>query len=144
MKDTVTVDIDAPQAKVAALFADLANNPKWMEGLERYQPISGEAGAPGSIYRLVQQGGKLEFLATVVSRDLPDEARLTLDADGVAVSIQVQFLGRANATRLVSTETFRFKGLFGPVIGLLSRRAIRRTHCAQLLAFKHFVETTPA
>jgi polyketide cyclase/dehydrase/lipid transport protein len=144
MKDIVTVDIAAAQAKVAALFADPANNPKWMEGLERYQPISGEPGAPGSTYRLVQQGGKLDFLAKVVVRDLPDEVRLTLDADSVAVRVRAQFLARANATRLVSTEQFKFKGLFGPVVGLLARRAIRRAHCTQMQAFKRFAEAAPA
>jgi hypothetical protein len=144
MKDIVAVYIDAAQAKVAALVADPANNPKWMEGLDRYQPVSGEAGAPGSTYRLVQQGGKLDFLATVVRRDLPDEVDLMLSADSVVVSVRAQFLARGNATRLVSAETFRFKGLFGPFIGLLSRRAIRRAHRAQMLAFKRFVEAAPA
>ena len=48
MKSTVTVDIDAPQEMVAALLADPSKNVKWMDDIERSEPISGEQGMPGS------------------------------------------------------------------------------------------------
>jgi hypothetical protein len=45
--------IDAPQTQVAYLFADPRNGTKWMHDLERCEPIRGEPGTPGSMYRLV-------------------------------------------------------------------------------------------
>jgi hypothetical protein len=140
MKDVVTVEIDAPQATVAKLFADPGNNPKWMEDLARYEPVSGRQGMPGSTYRLAQQGGKLTFTATVLARDLPREVRLALDSPDVAVAIHTAFSKRADRTRLVSTEHFRFKGLFGPITGWLAKRSIHRAHAKQMEAFKRFAE----
>jgi len=140
MKDVVSVEIDAPQAKVAKLFADPRNNPKWMEDLARYEPLSGRQGMPGSTYRLAQQDGSRTFTTTVVARDLPREVRLALDSPDVAVSIQNTFSKRGNRTRLVSTERFKFKGLFGPIFGWLARRSIHRVHARQMQAFKCFAE----
>jgi hypothetical protein len=140
MKDVVTVEIDAPQEKVAELFADPQNNPEWMTDLKSYQPLDGEPGMPGSTYRLVQQGGKLAFVVTVVERYLPSEVSLSLDSPGVAVSVRAMFIALGSRTRLISIEKFRFKGMFGPIVGLLAKRSIRRAHSGQMDAFKRFAE----
>jgi hypothetical protein len=140
MKDVVTVEIDAPRHEVARLFADPRNNPKWMEDLAYYEPVSGRQGMPGSTYRLGQRNGKLVFAAKVVARDLPREVRLALDSPDVAVAIRTAFSKREHRTRLVSTEHFRFKGLFGPIVGWLAKRSIHRAHAGQMQAFKRFAE----
>jgi hypothetical protein len=142
MKDIVAVEIDAPQAKVAELFADPGNNPEWMEDLKAYEPLTGEPGLPGSTYRLAQGDGGLTFTATVIARDLPREVRLALDSPKVAVSIRTTFGKSDRRTRLVSTERFRFKGVFGPVLGWLARRSIHRAHSRQMQAFKRFAESS--
>jgi hypothetical protein len=54
MRSTVVVDINAPQEQVAALSADPSSSTKWMEDVERYEPVSGEQGTPGSTYRLIE------------------------------------------------------------------------------------------
>ena len=53
MKSVVELDIDVPREKLAALSADPANITKWMDDLERYEPLTGEPGMPGSTYRMV-------------------------------------------------------------------------------------------
>jgi len=146
MRDVVTVDIDAAPATVAVLFADPRNNPKWMEELEGYEPLSGAPGMAGSTYRLAQQGGKLVFHVTVVASDLPHEVRLSLDAASVTVSVRVSFSerGGGGGTRLVSEEEFKFKSLLGRLFGFLSKRAIRRAHAGQMASFKRFAEREAA
>jgi hypothetical protein len=141
MKSTVQVDIDAPQQKVAALFADPSHSAEWMEDLELYEPIDGEPGMPGSIYRLVQRHGE-SFLGTVVSRDLPREQQLYLDAPKLAVSIKSRFSELSpGRTRLTSEEDFDFKGgLLARLNGLLSRGAIQRAHQRQMQAFRRYAE----
>jgi hypothetical protein len=64
MRSTVVVGINAPQEAVAALYADPGNNAKWMEDVERYEPLSGEQGMPGSTYRLAPKHGSMVFTAT--------------------------------------------------------------------------------
>jgi hypothetical protein len=92
MKSIVEVDIHVPQERLATLFADPENNMKWMDDLDRHEPLSGQPGMPGSKYRLVPKKGKMVFVATVLSRDLPNESRLSLDASNVAVSITARFV----------------------------------------------------
>lgn len=141
MKSVVKVDIDAPQHKVAALFADPSHSAEWMEDLELYEPIDGEPGAPGSIYRLVQRRGGA-FVGTVVSRDLPREHQLYLDAPDVAVSVKGRFDALSpQRTRLTSEEEFEFKGgLLKRLGGLLSGGAIRSAHRRQMQAFRRYAE----
>jgi hypothetical protein len=88
MRSIIELEINVPQAKLAELLADPENNTKWMDDIERYEPISGPPGMPGSKYRLVPKTGKMLFTATVVGRDLPDESRLILEASNVVVSVR--------------------------------------------------------
>jgi hypothetical protein len=141
MNSTVIVDIDAPQEMVAALLADPSKNVRWMDDVERSEPISGEQGMPGSTYRLVPKKGSMLFVATVVSRSLPNELRLTLDASNVTAAVHGTLSTLSDGrTRLISEEEFKFKGLWSIAFGLLARRAIRKAHRRHIEAFKRFAE----
>ena len=141
IRSTVEVDIEAPRAKVAALFADPAQSTKWMDDLERVEPLNGVLGTVGSSYRLVPKRGTMDFVATVVAKTLPNEVRVNLD--GPNVSVQVTGTLRvldAGHTTLVSEEIFTFKGLLGKVLGLFAGSAIKRAHRRHIEAFKRFAE----
>jgi hypothetical protein len=137
----VELDIHGSQDSIATLFADPENNPKWMDDVKRYEPLSGEQGMPGSTYRLVPKKGSMVFVATVVSRDLPNEIRLSLDASNVVVSVTARFISlSAEKTRLVSKEEFRFKGLVSKLVGFFARGSISKAHRRHMEAFKQFAE----
>ncbi len=140
MKDVVRIAIDAPVADVARLFADPTQSMRWMKDT-RYEPISGEQGAPGSRYRLVMSNAGMEFTATVVARDLPNESRILLEASSVTVNIRATLTAlAARKTLLVSEELFTFNGFAGKIMSVLARRAIRKAHLEQMQSFKRFVE----
>ena len=142
MKSVVELDINLRQAKLAELFADPSNNPKWMDDIERIEPVSGGLGEPGSVYRLVPKRGKLVFVATVVARELPTELRLSLDAPSVSVSLTAKLRKLSDqTTKLISEETFSFKGAFNKVFGFLARRAIKGAHRRHMESFKRFAES---
>ena len=141
MKSLVQVDIDVPRERLAALFADPTLSTKWMDDIERYEPIGGQPGAPGSTYRLVPRKGDMVFVATVIANDLPNESRLRLDARHVTVAITARYVAiAAKRSRLVSEEVFTFKGLVGKVAGFLGRAAIHKAHRRHMEAFKRFAE----
>ena len=141
MKSVVRVELDAPQESVAGHYADPRNSTKWMVELERYVPLTGEPGMPGSTYRLVSDQPHLDFVATVIERRLPDEVRLRLDAPSLSVDVHVGFDSLPDdRTRLVSTEVFRFKGLFGRAMSLFARKSIHEAHLKQMKAFKAYAE----
>ena len=141
MKSVVQVDIDVPRERLASLFADPTLSTKWMDDIERYEPIGGQPGAPGSTYRLVPKKGDMIFMATVIANELPNESRLRLDADNVTVAITARYVAiAAERSRLVSEEVFTFKGLLPKVGGFLARGAIHRAHRRHMEAFKRFAE----
>lgn len=140
MKDTVVVRINGPLDRVAELFADPSNNTSWMDDVERYEPLSGEQGMPGSTYRLIPRKGSMVFTATVVERKLPRELRLRLEASNVGVDVHATLSTLANGqTRLVSEEEFEFKGL-AKLFSVFARPAIRKAHRQHMEAFKQFAE----
>jgi hypothetical protein len=77
----------------------------------------------------------------VLSRDLPNEVRLQLEASDVTVLIADRFSALSeDATRLVSEEEFQFKSTLGGVFGLLAQVFIRRVHRRNMVSFKRFAE----
>ena len=106
MKSVVELEINAPQSKVASLFMDPNNNPKWMDEIDRIEAVSGTPGEPGSVYRMVPKRDDLEFVATVVAKDPPVELRLSLVGHNTSVSVIARLRKAAEGrTTLISEET---------------------------------------
>ena len=141
MKSVIELEIDAPQARTAELYADPQNCPRWMDDLEKYEPISGQPGMPASTFRMVPKKGDMVFVATVVARNLPDEVRMNLEAANVRVTVKATFAAlSAETTRLTSEEDFHFKGFFNRVFGFLAHFSIKKAHRNHIEAFKRFAE----
>ena len=141
MTSVVDLEIDVPQARLAELHANPELSTEWMDDVERYEAVAGQPGMPGFQYRLVPKTGSMVFVATVVSRNLPNELRLQLDATHVGVSVTARFLAVSpQRTRLTSEQVFRFRGLLYRALGLVAGRAIRKAHRRHMEAFKRFAE----
>jgi len=83
----------------------------------------------------------MTFVATVVSRALPNELSLMLEASNVTVVVQATLSALPGGrTRLVSEEEFTFKGLWNAAFGILASSAIRTVHRRHIESFKRFVE----
>ena len=139
MKSVVELEIEAPSEKVAALLADPGNMTKWMDDLERVEPLSGEPGMPGSKFRMVgKAGGPLrDFVVTLTGRTLPETLGLKLKSPSVDVAIVDTFTAlSARRTKLVSEEVFRFHGLFNALFGFLAQSTIRKHHRRHIESFK--------
>ena len=140
MESVVQIEIGSPLSRVATLFADPRIAPKWMRDIKGVERISGDVGMPGSKYRLVPTEGNLEFVATVISRNLPREVSILLDHPTVSVSVTGTFAAVSpQRTLLTSREIFRFKGV-NWVFGLFARRAIDKVHREQMENFKRYAE----
>ena len=142
MKSVVETEIHVPQAILADLYADPKQNTKWMDDIERIEPIIGMLGMPGSKYRLVPKKGDMVFVATVIDRNLPTELHLSLEASNVTISVKGLFTALSPAsTRLTHEQVYSFKGLFYNLVGFMARRAIKKAQRRHMEAFKRFAET---
>lgn len=141
MKSVVEVEIDRPLQEVAELFADPRNNLKWMHDVKRYEPVSGEQGFPGSIYRLTPKEGDLVFLATVVERNLPHELRVNFAASTVDMVMTAKMAALSPArTKLISEEEFTFKDSENAPVTSSVEDAVKANHRRHIEEFKHFAE----
>lgn len=141
MRSVVDMTIDAEPERVARLYSDQSNTVKWMDDLDRCDPIGGDDGMPGSTYRMVSKDGRMNFVATVVALDLPRHVELQLNSEDVTVGVDVRMSWLPEGgTRFISTETFRFKGALHKGVSLLARRAIKAAHRRHMEGFKRFVE----
>ena len=143
MKSIVDIEINASRNDVAALLADPANMPQWMDDLARIEPISGELGMPGSKFRMVGRPGtaQTDFVVTVTARHLPELFALKLQSDRVDVAVTTTLAALSAArTRMRSQEVFSFHGLFNALFGLLARSRIRAHHRAHIESFARFAE----
>lgn len=142
MKSVVEVEINAPQQKVAELHADPRNNPKWMHDIARCESVSGEIGMQGSTYRLVPEKGDMIFLATVAERNLPNELKLHLEAEGVSVEVTAKFIALSSEkTKLMSEQVFMFKGQDSISVSPEIENAIKAAHRSHIKGFKRFAES---
>ncbi len=141
MKSIVELEINAPQAKVAELFADLKAFPEWMDDVDRIEPVGGPTGLSEGAYRLVPKRGRLAFVARVVRRDPPFRSRLALRSRNISVDVTGTFVRLSDdRTKLVAKNEIGFRGLLSRALGLLGWRAIRRAHRRHMESFKRFAE----
>ncbi|MGZ4053315.1 MAG: SRPBCC family protein [Bacteroidia bacterium] len=142
MKSIFETEINMSQAKLAELYANPENNIKWMLDLEKYEPISGMPGMPGSKYRLIPKKGNMIFTATVISRDLPNELKLNLEASNVNVLVTGKFIALSpEKTKFISEEVFTFKGIFNKIFGFLAQSLVKKTHNKHMKDFKEFAKS---
>jgi Polyketide cyclase / dehydrase and lipid transport len=142
MKSVVELEINAPQAKVAELFADPRTFPEWMEDVARIEPVAESAPTlAGRVYRIVPKNGRLAFVARVVRQEPPFRSRLALRSPKISVDVTGRFVKLSERrTKLVAKNVFSFRGLNSRLLGLLGRREIRRMHHRHMESFKRFAE----
>lgn len=144
MKYSVSKEIDRPLDEVVEKFDNSENLFKWMEGLQKYEHLSGEPGKPGAKTRLLFQMGnrKIEMIETITVRNLPDEFSATYEAKGVFNIVKNLFKPLDNnRTLCTNDQEFQFKG-FMKVMGFLMPGAFKKQSLQYLKKFKEFVENT--
>ena len=115
MKYTCKLVINLPRERMVKLFDDPDNMLKWMEGLQRFEHVSGTAGKPGAQSRLVfarDDGETFDMIETLTSYNLPDEISGTYETEGVRNVIENWFVEDGpNATRWIARNEFQVQRL---------------------------------
>lgn len=110
---TVSMDIDAPRDRVTQLFVDPTHFSDWINGLERYEVVSGEAGQTGAKaeLRTVEGSKTYDMTETIEENQLPDGITMFYEVDGVLNRVVNRFSEpTAGVTRWVSENEFKFQG----------------------------------
>ena len=143
MKYSVSITIDKPVNEVVALFDNVGNMKKWMEGLESFEPLDGTPGEVGAKSRLRFKMGKreIEMIETITAKNLPEEFTGTYEAKGVFNIVRNSFEPLpGNKTKYTTEQEFQFKG-FMKLMGLLMPGAFKKQSMKYLQDFKAFAES---
>ncbi len=143
MKYTREVVIDLPRDRVIQLFDDADNLPKWQDGLQRFEHVSGEPGQPGARSRLVydHRGRRWELIETITERNLPDEFTAIYETEGVWNLMKNRFEEDGpDRTRWIAESEFRPLGLKMKLMAILLRPMFTSTTMKTLRDFKAFAE----
>ena len=127
MKYSVSITIDKPVDEVVALFDNVDNMKKWMEGLESFEHISGTPGEVGAKSRLKFKMGKreIEMIETITANNIVKNSFEPLSG---------------NKTKYSTEQEFQFKG-FMKLMGLLMPGAFKKQSMKYLQDFKAFAES---
>lgn len=143
MKYTQEIIINKPIKEVVALFDNPKNLYEWMEGLQKFEHLSGTPGEPGAKSKLLFKMGnrEIEMIETITVRDLPTEFSGTYEANGVFNIQKNKFISIAdNQTKHVTENEFQFKGVMMKLMGFLMPGAFKKQSYKYLKAFKTFAE----
>jgi len=142
MKYSEEIVINKPVEKVVELFDNPDNLKKWMEGLQSFEPLSGEPGQPGARSRLKFKMGnrEIEMIETIITRKLPEEFSGTYEIKGVFNIVKNRFIRLPdNKTKYITEQEFQFKG-FMKFIAILMPGIFKKQSRKYLTDFKKFVE----
>lgn len=141
MKYTCEIIIDKPREEVTELFDSVDNLYKWMEGLQKFEMISGTPGEVGAKSKLTFQLGKrkMEMIETITEKNLPDSFSGTYEANGVLNIIQNEFVDQGNQTLYRTHQEFRLTGVM-KIFGWLFPGMFKKQSMKHLEAFKKFAE----
>ena len=144
MKYTCEITINKNREEVVQLFDSVENLYKWMEGLTKYEHLSGTPGEIGAKAKLTFNFKKrqMEMVETITVKNLPDEFSGTYDAKGVHNIVKNFFQPTPDGkTKYISEQEFHFKGIM-KLFGFLMPGAFKKQSMKHLEAFKKFAENT--
>lgn len=142
MKYSVHIDLELPRQRVVELFDDPNNLPYWQEGLQSFEHLSGEPGAPGAQSRLTfhLRNRTMVLIETIVVRNLPDEFTAKFETNNVVSVVQNRFEELSpSRTRWTSDNEFQFSGLMR-FLALLLNSAFRHQSLKYMRDFQAFAE----
>lgn len=145
MKYTCEIEINQPVEKVIALFDNPDNMPKWMEGLQSFEHISGTPGQPGAKSKLKFKMGRreMEMTETITARNLPEDFSGYYEMDGVINNIKNSFTALSENKTLYKTENeFEIKKNFVmKMFSILMPGMFKKQSMKYLQSFKRFAES---
>jgi len=143
MKYTVEIEINKPVSRVIELFDSIDNMFKWMEGLEKFEPISGTPGQVGAKSKLTfkVKNRKMEMIEIITVKNLPKEFIGICEVKGARIIVKNFFHElHGNKTRYLAEQKFQLKG-FMRCIAFLMPGMFKKQLMKHLEAFRNFVET---
>ncbi len=128
------------------VVSDLFDNPynmlEYMDGIEKYELMSGEireVGAKAEITAIVGES-KIIMLEEVIINNLPEEKKVIYEADRVYNIVSTKLIRISEKqTKLINDQEFKFRG-YMKIMAFFMSSAFEHQSRVYLDSFKEFVE----
>jgi len=145
MKFNLETTIAKPRAVVWKAFDNPDNLSKWQPGLKSFEHVSGQAGMPGAVSKLIylENGREIVLMETVRRRVEPEAMDGTYTAPGVVNHIKNTFIELSpTETKWVMETEFIFNSLMMRAFGALMKGTFLKQTQDNVQKFKQFAEST--
>ncbi len=144
MKFICTVDIKLPVERVIQLFDNVDNLKHWQDGFQRFEHISGVPGETDAKSRIRYKTGKrdLEFIETIITRNLPDEFTALYEAKPMINTMNNRFnpLSENRTRHEAEIKYTEFNGFMVKMMSTLFPGIFKKKVQKWLNQFKAFCE----
>ncbi|MFC2107686.1 SRPBCC family protein [Bacteroidota bacterium] len=142
MRYTAEIEINLPKDKVVELFNNPENLRYWQAGFLSMEHLGGNRGEEGAIsllrYRIKKRD--IEYVETVVKKDLPHKYYGIYEADGIWNGVRNHFHKvNNNKTMWKSYQEFKFKGKM-KITAILSPGTFKKQSQKNMELFKLYAE----
>lgn len=137
------VEIDRPLRDVYAAFNHPDNLPRWIQGLQRTELISGEPGKVGAKTRQIylERGRIVEMIETITAHEPERHMSGTLEAPGMHATMHVDFVDRGDRTGIRFSSNFEGRSIGMRLMLPFIKGALKKRSTGDLETFKRLVES---
>ncbi len=142
MKYTVSNTIHAPLNDVASKFLDPNGVMNWMEGVDRFEHISGTPGEVGAISDIysTHKGKQMKITETVLENNMPNQIKFGYQSPMGYNEVEMQFEKIDDSSvKQINNSYFELKG-FMKIMGFLFKGMFKKQSMKYLDGFKKYVE----
>ena len=120
MKNTFSMDIQAPPSAVFHWLDDPKRVMEWAEGVVENEDLVKQPGEVGSTFRQVyeERGRRMEFQGRVTAYEKDRRLGIAMVGDGFDLDVEYELEPTSSGTRLVQNSDVHFKGVW-KVMGFL-------------------------
>ncbi|MFK7787607.1 MAG: SRPBCC family protein [Crocinitomicaceae bacterium] len=142
MKYTVSNTIHALLNDVASKFLDPNGVMNWMEGIDRFEHISGTPGEVGAISDIysTHKGKQMKITETVLENNMPNQIKFGYQSPMGYNEVEMQFKKIDDSSvKQINNSYFELKG-FMKIMGFLFKGIFKKQSMKYLDGFKKYVE----
>ncbi len=142
MKFQSEIIINKPVKEVYQFTINPKNLPHWVDGFEKFKPLSGKARKVGSIgiHLYKDKEGKFEVREEVLSHEVGKSLKTQLSHKNMETTLNLRFLNQGDSTKLIAEVKVNLKPYLFNLAAPFVKGPMKKQQLTDLKRLKHCFE----